>query len=166
MSKQPNNYGVLLTALCMVAMFFGWQALASKPVSGQVGPPPRPTVTPRPTATDVPTPAATSKPKPQKPPVAVLLLEVQPAQTGLASVVQWQDFQEDWHDVDGWRGVVSDGQTIWWVEEKDWGTGPFRWLVYEEESESVVAESSPFDLPIDKSEPKVIQIVLDAIHTE
>ncbi|MEM7130393.1 MAG: hypothetical protein AAF702_28975 [Chloroflexota bacterium] len=162
----------MLTVLCVAVLFCSWQASVSKPVSGQEGPPPRPTVTPRPTATpiptptDVPTPAATSEPKKPKPPVAILLLEVQPVQSGLSSIVQWQDFQDDWHDVDGWRGTVVNGKTIWWVEEKDWGTGPFRWVVYEVESESVVAESTPFDLPANNSEPKVIQVMFNTTTAE
>ncbi len=60
---------------------------------------------------------------------------------GGMSVVQWQDINGDWQDVDGWRGALDNGGHIrWWVAAKDFGTGPFRWMVGE-------AVSAPFNLP-------------------
>jgi hypothetical protein len=43
--------------------------------------------------------------------------------------------------VDGWRGSLdSSGSLRWWVAAKDFGSGPFRWVVGE-------AASEPFNLP-------------------
>ncbi len=60
---------------------------------------------------------------------------------GSMSVVQWQDINGNWQDVDGWRGALDSGGHIrWWVAPKDFGSGPFRWVVGE-------AASEPFHLP-------------------
>jgi hypothetical protein len=60
---------------------------------------------------------------------------------GAVSVVQWQDVNGDWHDVDGWHGNLDKaGRIRWWVAAKDFGRGPFRWVV-----ESAI--SAPFHLP-------------------
>jgi hypothetical protein len=60
---------------------------------------------------------------------------------GGPSVVQWQDSNGDWQDVEGWRGALDNGGRIrWWVAAKDFGSGPFRWVVGE-------AASEPFNLP-------------------
>ena len=62
------------------------------------------------------------------------------------TIVQWQDAQGDWHDVTGWQGTLDANNTkTWWVGEKDFGTGPFRWLVVEENE--IVGTSDPFNLP-------------------
>ena len=55
-------------------------------------------------------------------------------------------------DVEGWQGTFDDAQTggrtkQWWVAEKDFGTGPFRWLVYQEQGGPMLAASESFDLP-------------------
>lgn len=87
------------------------------------------------------------EPDKPKPSVATLLLRVEPAQDGLWSVVQWQAPSGNWHDVEGWRGTVVNGKTIWWVEQKDFGKSPFRWVVYKDVSSSPLATSTPFQLP-------------------
>jgi hypothetical protein len=74
------------------------------------------------------------------------------------TVVQWQDGNGDWHDVEGWRGQPDNivGRTAiktWWVSEADLGTGPFRWRVFWDvyvdvsPSTARVMDSSPFYLP-------------------
>ncbi len=102
----------------------------SMPVQAEL--PPRPTPTPVP----VPTSAA--------PRGATIVLQTQ---VGAWSVVQWQDVNGDWHDVDGWRGAVTDGTVVWWVAQKDFGTGPFRWVAYQSDGGAVMAASAPFTLP-------------------
>lgn len=139
---------VILGAICIISLLYAWQSPTSLPASVQAAPPPRPTVTPRPTAT--PTPMATDEPDEPggpKPPVATLLLRVEPKQDGLWSVVQWQAPSGNWRDVEGWRGTVVNGKTIWWVEAKDFGKAPFRWIVYQEDSRSPLAISQLFQLP-------------------
>lgn len=66
--------------------------------------------------------------------------------TGGWSVVQWQDSNGDWHNVEGWQGAVSDSRS-WWVHPKDFGRGPFRWVVQSTPGGSVSASSAPFHLP-------------------
>jgi hypothetical protein len=75
----------------------------------------------------------------------------------LWTVVQWQDPHTGiWHDVGGWQGTpdgveVEDGTVIgqktWWVAEEDFGSGPFRWVVYRGQGGTRLATSEPFDLP-------------------
>jgi len=75
-------------------------------------------------------------------------LQAQPEQTGLWSVVQWQDSGGGWHDVEGWRGLLeANGCKRWWVAAKDFGTGPFQWVVYRKPDSQPLAVSDPFNLP-------------------
>lgn len=74
-------------------------------------------------------------------------LTVDPAQLKLWSVVQWQDSGGNWHDVEAWRGVIDQSQQIWWVAEKDFGTGPFRWVIYRDSHGEILAQSQQFFLP-------------------
>jgi hypothetical protein len=106
-------------------------------------------------------------PRPDKPPkeekaarplVTAIVLNVTPAQDDLWSVVQWQDAQGDWQDIAGWSGWVVDGRTIWWAEEKDWGKGPFRWVVYETKEGSLMATSEHFTLPETRQAPLVVTV--------
>ena len=65
------------------------------------------------------------------------------------TVVQWQDRQGDWHDVEGWRGsldeiVAGEGKKTWWVYRQDLGKGPFRWQIH---WGPVVVNSQLFHLP-------------------
>jgi hypothetical protein len=77
---------------------------------------------------------------------------VAPQHPGAWSVVQWQDINGDWQDVDGWRGTLDgSGQRRWWVAAKDFGSGPFRWAVGE-------AVSAPFNLPAVGAETRVVTL--------
>ncbi len=68
---------------------------------------------------------------------------VAPEHAGAWSVVQWQDSAGNWHDVEGWRGTLdSQGYIRWWVDAKDFGTGPFRWVITGGDSVSVADEWS------------------------
>ena len=64
---------------------------------------------------------------------------------GATVVVQWQDSQKQWHDVPGWRNMLGAKMLKWWVSPKDFGAGPFRWLVIRKKV--IVAQSQPFSLP-------------------
>ena len=88
------------------------------------------------------------------------------------TVVQWQDGEGAWHDVEGWRAplalIVSGpadtliGWRPWGVDPKDFGSGPFRWVVYADSSkEDVLATSSAFDLPRGSEETRVIDVMLE-----
>lgn len=63
------------------------------------------------------------------------------------SVVQWQDAQGGWHDVEGWRGTLEHNRQRWWVAPKDFNTGPFRWQLYGSRGGTLLASSAPFNLP-------------------
>ncbi|MEM7029304.1 MAG: hypothetical protein AAF629_07045 [Chloroflexota bacterium] len=67
---------------------------------------------------------------------------------GSSAVVQWLGSDGNWHDVDGWRSTYA-GSATWWVAPKDFGTGPFRWVVYNgsASSKTIVAQSESFTLP-------------------
>lgn len=64
------------------------------------------------------------------------------------TVVQWQDRAGGWHDVEGWRGMLdARGSRRWWVAAKDFGTGPFRWVVSQGPGGPVLGISQSFNLP-------------------
>ena len=70
----------------------------------------------------------------------------------LWTVVEWQDAFGGWHDVEGWRGTLDEivdgeGRKVWWVYQRDLGTGPFRWTVYRSPAGRLLAHSEPFHLP-------------------
>jgi hypothetical protein len=82
------------------------------------------------------------------PPGAYIELAVTSPQAGLWSGVQWQDSRGGWHEVEGWQGSLSSGGSRrWWVAAKDFGTGPFRWLVRSRAGGPVVGASADFYLP-------------------
>lgn len=105
---------------------------------------------------------------PERPKVQVgahILLSMQTTSSvtqPLWSVVQWQGASGEWHDVDGWRGEIVNGSKRWWVDEKDFGKGPYRWAVYQKQGNvgdsegedsiyqreaALWATSKPFHLP-------------------
>ena len=63
------------------------------------------------------------------------------------TVVQWQGADGVWHDVEGWQGHVRNGWICWRVAPKDWGTGPFRWQVYDQAGGALLAKTASFTLP-------------------
>ena len=72
------------------------------------------------------------------------------------AVVQWQDRARNWHDVEGWRGRLDGGVESWWVHPKDFGGGPFRWTVSEQEGGKLLGASRPFSLPAESNQ--VLQV--------
>jgi len=162
---------VRLNSIFIIGVVAGCSFLAAilspQPVRADLPPRPTPTsivLTPTATATPadptpsepIPTAQATVQPTAvataTRIPVATLLLKVTKAQAGLGSVVQWQNAQGQWLDIEGWRGAVNHGKTIWWVEPKDWGKAHYRWVVYEAASGKVMATSQPFSLPKQRGE--------------
>jgi hypothetical protein len=81
------------------------------------------------------------------PALAQISLVVTPANRHYGSIVQWQGTDGRWHNVDGWRSEITSGTISWSVAEKDFGTGPFRWLVFSHDSGRPLAISQPFYLP-------------------
>ena len=136
-----------MLALTLVSTLFG---LVWPPLLTQAGP----TLPPR-----EPPPKDSPDGDDNAPLVATIELQVQPAQEGLWTVVQWEDSNGDWHDVEGWRGHLDEkGKKMWQVAEKDFGTGPFRWVLYQGQGGLELGASDPFFLPRQANE--VVLVVL------
>lgn len=89
---------------------------------------------------------------------AYIELHIEPDHLIYWTEVQWQDVIGNWHQVEGWRGTSMEGVTRWFLGEKDFGTGPFRWLVYQQEDGELLVTSASFYLPDDKDEVTVINV--------
>jgi hypothetical protein len=99
--------------------------------------------------------------KDDQPVGAHIELHVSGAMEGTWTVVQWQDDDGNWHDIEQWWGKLdASGRVKWWVAAKDFGTGPFRWQVTEGRESRVLASSEPFDLPGNGGEMMVIEVPL------
>ncbi|MEJ2747914.1 MAG: hypothetical protein P8183_08385 [Anaerolineae bacterium] len=71
--------------------------------------------------------------------------------------MQWQDKQDNWHDVTGWQGALDAGNgKTWWVGEEDLATGPFRWVVMQDST--VLGMSDPFFLPARSGEKVLVAV--------
>jgi hypothetical protein len=73
------------------------------------------------------------------------------------AIVQWQDSGGNWHDVEGWRGWLSDS-SHWWVHPKDFSTGPFRWVITQGIQGPIWQVSQPFNLP--PAGAKIVQVTV------
>ncbi|HRA52529.1 MAG TPA: SH3 domain-containing protein [Thermoflexales bacterium] len=67
---------------------------------------------------------------------------------GITTVVQFRNASGQWQDVSGWVQPLRNTSTVLWnVWRRDWGTGPYRWLVKNEAQNYVMATSTGFYLP-------------------
>ncbi len=78
---------------------------------------------------------------------ARILLQATPTHEGLWTMVQWQDAQGNWNDIEGWSGAIERAYKRWWVGPDLYGHGPFRWVVYDHKGGRVLATSPGFNLP-------------------
>ena len=93
--------------------------------------------------------------------MAYIELHVQSASSGVWSVVEWQDSDGNWHDVEGWRSSLpEDGIQRWVVEAKDFNTGPFRWVVRQGQSGVAAGMSHSFNLPAGANETVQVMVTL------
>ncbi|MEM7531834.1 MAG: hypothetical protein AAF639_06650 [Chloroflexota bacterium] len=139
-----------IAVLFVIASVVGTTSLAHAEL------PPRPTSPPPPLPVVDPVPPPPPRPPAQSndekdeiiehKPAGTILLRTPTQFNGLWAVVQWVDAQGNWNDVEGWRGQVT-GTQRWWVEEPHWGTGPFRWTIYDDATKEIVATSDHFQLP-------------------
>ena len=145
------------------SLSFPFSPIASRPFTPVIGSLPRPTSTPQPTflrlsATPVVIIPVITEGKTMVLPTVTLAptmnqdkglitLQVLPVERGLGTVVQWQDSQGDWNDVDGWRSVLREETQSWEVYRPEFGKGPFRWVVYRERTGELAGVSKPFFLP-------------------
>jgi hypothetical protein len=140
-----------IIGLAVISLLFG---LAWPPLI-QAGP----TLPPRDPATTTPAPKDKDKDD-NKPVGAYIELQIQTTQAGLWLAVQWQDSAGGWHDVAGWRGPLAEGNRQWWVAAKDFGTGPFRWIVTEGSGGRLVGGSQTFNLPNQANETLRVTVSL------
>lgn len=93
---------------------------------------------------------------------AYIELHVSPVPPGARSVVQWQDYAGNWHNVEGWQGELGpDAFERWWVAAKDFNTGPFRWQVTQGHAGSGLGVSQPFNLPAGGNQVVRVEVSLD-----
>ncbi len=138
---MPHKHPFPLTAFLLLVLLLALLAgRVSFPPMAQAGPalPPRNTPTP--------SPEGGKDHKKDKPVGAFIELDAPTAPAGAWAIVQWQDSAGNWREVEGWRGSLP-GSGRWWVHPKDFGTGPFRWVVRQGPGGSVLGSSLPFQLP-------------------
>ena len=122
-------------------------------------------------ARDTPTPVPSKngdgdRAKDSKPIGAWIELQTQNASAGAWSVVQWHSPSDgrsagNWENVDGWQGTLdSAGSRRWWVAAKDFGDGPFRWVVTQGKGGAVLGASEPFTLPAGANETVGVTLTL------
>lgn len=141
-SKLIPLFLVLLVGVIFIQVLL----MSSTPVVAAL--PPRPTATPA------------APPEVAKPKGGLIELQVEGVIPELWTIVQWQDAQDDWHDVTGWQGTLDDGNLkTWWVGEADLGTGPFRWVALG--TGDSVWISDPFYLPATPGEKVSVYLLLD-----
>jgi hypothetical protein len=138
-----HKQSFILAGLLLVAAFLclGSELMAG-PKAALAGstPPPRDSLTPGPPDDD------DDDDDDDEPVGAYLELATDLVPAGAWTVVQWQDSAGEWREVEGWRGELATGHR-WWVHPKDFGAGPFRWLVTEGPDGPVIGISPPFQLP-------------------
>jgi hypothetical protein len=139
----------LFGLLCAVTMIAGlW---TSTPTATAAPPPPRPTLTPTPIAA-----RSTG---------SYIELRVPTDNINLWTVVQWQDAQGNWHDVETWRGILDEinnhkGDKLWWVYPRDYGKGPFRWAIFDRPDGQLLAVSRSFNLPAAANQHEIVEVTL------
>lgn len=70
--------------------------------------------------------------------------------SGMWTRIEWQDPNTGlWQEVGGWQGEFDgDKRVTWYVDPANFGQGPFRWVVYSDQTQAeVVTTSDNFTLP-------------------
>jgi hypothetical protein len=137
---------------------------------------------PPPPLPPIPTATSTPVPKPTSPPATGSLIELHVRfpqawpwdrmhWQELWTVVQWQDDQGLWRNVEGWQGTLDsvatgeDGGIVgykkWWVAHGDSGKGPFRWVVSKSQGGAPLSTSASFSLPESAGKTVLIEVSLD-----
>ena len=160
-NHRSNRSRILLTLICplLVITLLPLLAQAAPPALLPPPPPPPPTLTPA------------SQSQREAVHGAWIALRVQEkvwstfSWQDLWTVVQWQDAQQGWHDVEGWQGELDEvtagvGSKVWWVAKSDFGTGPFRWIVRRASTGEQLGDSDPFNLPGTPGETLGIRVTI------
>jgi hypothetical protein len=142
----------LSMSLFLILASLVWQAGVTPPAQAGPGLPPRETPTPARSGDDDDDDAGSASPV-----GAYISLQAGGVPAGAWSVVQWQDSAGNWHEVEGWRGSAANSSR-WWVHPKDFGTGPFRWLVTTEPGGTVLKVSEPLSLPSGANETTLVTV--------
>jgi hypothetical protein len=140
--------GIMFSVLCLSLLV--WAVLPVSTV--EAGLPSRDTPTP------APQPGGGDDKKDNTPVGAWIELQ---ASSGTWSVVQWQNSAGGWEDVAGWQGPLPQN-TRWWVAEKDFGDGPFRWAVTQGQGGPVLGVSQAFNLPGGANE--TVQVTVSVVE--
>lgn len=144
--------GIIFGALCLTLLV--WAILLPVPTI-------KADLPSRDTPTPAPQPGAGDDKKDNTPVGAWIELQASGASSGAWSVVQWQNSAGGWENVEGWQGPLPQN-TRWWVAEKDFGDGPFRWAVRQGKSGLVLGASQPFNLPDDANE--TVQVTVSVVE--
>jgi hypothetical protein len=150
--KKYQTTFLLAFFILISVLLLAWP---SSPTHAGPGLPPRETPTPtRP-------PGDGDDDKDDEPVGAHIVLHIPSAPAGLWTIVQWQDSVGSWHDIEGWQGMLDDGdQKAWWLAADLFGKGPFRWLVYQGQGGKLLAQSELFYLPHSVGETVKIEVSL------
>jgi RimJ/RimL family protein N-acetyltransferase len=103
--------------------------------------------------------------KDDKPVGAHIELQVSAAPPDAWTVVQWRDDQGHWHDVEGWRGELDTvDRKVWWVAQREFRSGPFRWVLYASRGGSPLGSSHAFYLPKAPNQTVSVAVSLDPAY--
>jgi hypothetical protein len=104
---------------------------------------------------------------------ASITLTVVNPPAGAWTAVQWGiPGGTTWSDVTNWVGPLDQSQYGWmphWVDPKDYGTGPFRWVVYDKDPSQggkILGISDPFYFPAGDGQMAWSQITLSVPATQ
>lgn len=141
--------GLVTLVVCLLCL------TAWSPPPAQSGPnlPPRRTPTPQP---------YDGEDKDDEPVGAHIELHASAAPPDAWTVVQWQNSMGRWQDVDGWQGRLDGAdQKVWWVAQRYFGSGPYRWLVYASQGGRPMGMSQSFYLPKAAHQTVSVAVSLD-----
>jgi hypothetical protein len=93
---------------------------------------------------------------------AFIELEIEPTVAEWWTVIQWQDGSGGWHVVEGWQSPLeAGGYQRWWIAPKDFGTGPFRWVITKEPGGPPLFTSPSFNLPGEAKQAVQVELGLE-----
>jgi len=135
-----NSMRKIHLKLWMVLFIGGFLFLGMLPIWVQAAPPPLPTRpiptnTPTPTPTPTAIPTATVTPVPEPAQSSSIILQARSTAAlewpKLWTVVEWQDGDGAWQDVEGWQGPfdqvdAAGGHKTWSIPPTLFSRGPFR----------------------------------------
>ncbi len=113
-----------------------------------------------------PSPLAMANPNASSRGATIVLTVVNPP-AGAWTAVQWGNADSTlWHNVDNWVVPLTldqKGQMRWRVDPKDFGTGPFRWVIYDKDPAQggiIVRVSQAFNFPTRENESVSVSITI------